>query len=651
MRCAEGPRCVSRRAACEWRAATRRVATLVALGISAAVAVAKPPPQARVDEIAALLDARPAGLGPMCADRRTWDALWQHPAYQAVVQAAERLRTEPLPEQPDELFLDFSRTGKRRPWERVASARRGRVKTLVLAECLEDRGRFVPALEQLVAVLCAEPTWVYPAHDPRLVNFRGERVDIDLGSSYVAGELALTRYLLGDKLGESTRTLIDATVRTRVLEPFRDMVLERRDANWWLTGTNNWNSVCLAGVTHAALALLEDRAERAFFVAAVEQYSRYFLQGFTADGYCSEGLSYWNYGFSRYATLAEAIRQATRGELNLLAVEAARLPAQFGSRVEILGDVYPTFADCPMNTKPDRTLVGYIDRTLGTGRPAGAERLTDPARGSLAEVLAFTDWHSTPSSAPTSRPAEPRPLRTWFAEAGVLIARPAADGAGRMGVAIKGGHNAEHHNHNDVGTFIVVVDDRPVLVDPGTEVYTARTFSDRRYDSKVLNSFGHPVPRVANTLQRTGREARGDVLKTDFTARQDTLVLDLRSAYAVPTLQRLEREFRYERGDVERLVVTDTVAFSGPEQFEIALVTFGEWSHVAPDRLRVEDDGRAVEVELLADGLALEITGAEINEDVRINRQPRRIAVRIAQPVPAARLTLRISPAARQNKP
>ena len=169
MRCAEGPRCVSRRAACEWRAATRRVATLVALGISAAVAVAKPPPQARVDEIAALLDARPAGLGPMCADRRTWDALWQHPA--------ERLRTEPLPEQPDELFLDFSRTGNRRPWERVASARRGRVKTLVVAECLEDRGRFVPALEQLVAVLCAEPTWVYPAHDPRLVNFRGERVD------------------------------------------------------------------------------------------------------------------------------------------------------------------------------------------------------------------------------------------------------------------------------------------------------------------------------------------------------------------------------------------------------------------------------------------------------------------------------------------
>ncbi|UCG17123.1 MAG: heparinase II/III family protein [Phycisphaerales bacterium] len=618
---------------------------------SAALAAVDAPPQSRVDEIAAMLDERPSGLGRPCADRRAWDGLARHKPFQAVVTAAEHLLDDPIPEQPDELYLDYSRTGNRKPWERVAHARRGRIKTLVVAECVENDGRFLPAFEQLVRALCAEPTWVYPAHDPTLGNFRGERVDIDLGSSYVAGELALARYVLGDKLGKETRALIDAKVRARVLDPFREMALGRREANWWLECTNNWNSVCLAGVSTAALSLVEDPTERAFYIAAAEQYSKNFLRGFTADGYCSEGLGYWNYGFGRYALLAEAIDQATHGGLNLMSVDASRLPAQFGSRVEIIGGVYPTFADCPMNTKPDRTLVTYVNRRLKLGRRAGEHERADPRRGSLAQTLAFTDWSGAPRSARKPHVSADPALRTWFEEAGVLICRPAGGKPGRLGVAIKGGHNAEHHNHNDVGSFIVVAGDRPVLADPGTEVYTARTFSSRRYESKVLNSFGHPVPVVAGALQRCGADARGRVLKADFTDARDTLVLDLHAAYAAETLQRLEREFTFERGDVERLVVTDTIELSQPASFEVALVTFGTWRQVTPHLLRVDDQGRAVDVELLTEGLEVAVTAEQIDENVRTKRKPTRIAIRTVQPVRAARLTMRISPVIAAAKP
>ena len=111
-------------------------------------------------------------------------------------------------------------------------------------------------------------------------------------------------------------------------------------------------------------------------------------------------------------------------------------------------------------------------------------------------------------------------LRSWFEDAGVLIARPAQDSDAVLGVALKGGHNAEHHNHNDVGSYVVVVKDRAVLLDPGSEVYTARTFSAQRYESKLLNSFGHPVPVVAGQLQQTGREAHAEVLATEFTDEQ-----------------------------------------------------------------------------------------------------------------------------------
>ena len=55
-----------------------------------------------------------------------------------------------------------------------------------------------------------------------------------------------------------------------------------------------------AGVTGAALALLPDKEERAYFVAAAEKYNVYGIKGYADDGYCSEGVGYYNYGFRAY---------------------------------------------------------------------------------------------------------------------------------------------------------------------------------------------------------------------------------------------------------------------------------------------------------------------------------------------------------------
>lgn len=42
--------------------------------------------------------------------------------------------------------------------------------------------------------------------------------------------------------------------------------------------------------------------------------------------------------------------------------------------------------------------------------------------------------------------------------------------------------NLERHNHNDIGQFIVYADGKPVIIDVGVETYTAKTFSERRYE-------------------------------------------------------------------------------------------------------------------------------------------------------------------------
>ncbi len=624
-------------------------APLIVLGIAVLVVVStmdavadEPPDPARVDEIAAMLPEGPEGLGRPITDRETWDALAATPAYQAVIARAEKLLDEPLPEQPDDLYLDFSRTGNRTRWQNVANQRRGRLAPLVLAECAENRGRFVPAIEELVAALAAERTWVMPAHDRSLANFNRERTDIDLASSALGWHLATANWLLGERLSAETRALIRANVEERILAPYRAMYSGERDPNWWMHTTNNWNAVCLAGVTGAALAQIDDGTLRAEFVAAAERYSQNFLNGFTPDGYCSEGLGYWNYGFGNYVLLAETVWQATGGGVDLMARPHVAAPATFGARIQIMGGVAPAFADCSINAHPDRLTMFYVNRRYGLGLAEYDSVDLSWTTGSLSNALIFGLPNSASRGQTIAGAEVGSMVRTWFGDAGILIARPGEGSDATLGVALKGGHNAEHHNHNDVGSYVVVVRDRAVLLDPGSEVYTARTFSGRRYESKLLNSFGHPVPVVAGQLQRTGRDAAAQVLESEFTAERDTLALDLRAAYAVEGLERLERSFVYDRTGAGSLIVTDIVEFAQPESFETPLITDGDWTRRDDGTLVVWDLDRAVRVSIDTGGAPWELVVDEIHEEAAA--QPTRLAVHLAEPVESAEITMRITP-------
>jgi hypothetical protein len=604
---------------------------------------------ARLEAVAKMLPASPTGVGRPASDRAAWEALGRRESYRDLIPRAEGLLGEPVPPLPDEVYLDFSRTGSRRRWQRAAGRRRWRLRALVLAECVEGRGRFLPAIEETLAALCAEKTWVMPAHDRSLANFRGERVDIDLGSSALAWDLATADHLLGSRLNGAARALIRREVGRRVLEPFRRMVTGEREGNWWLRTTNNWNAVCLAGVTGAALALEPSRQTRALHVVAAEAYSRNFLRGFPPDGYCTEGLGYWNYGFGHYVLLAETVRQATAGGVDLLRRDGIEAPAGFGARIEIAEGVYPAFADCRPGTRPDERTMWFVGRIFGLGVPRYRDYDPVGPGGGLAEAMLY----SFPNAASATEPARAgggRGIRTWFDHGGVLICRPAPDAAGGLAVALKGGHNAEHHNHNDVGSYVVVSGGQAVLVDPGSEVYTARTFSDRRYESRVLNSYGHPVPVVAGKLQRPGREARAEVLRADFQETGDTLALDLTSAYEEPALKSLVRTFAYDRRGAGALQVRDEVTFGEPRRFGTALVTFGRWETVRPGRLLVYDTESAVRVDIACEGAEFSVRAEPIREDLPGDHLPLRLGIELATPVTEASVTATITPAERPGR-
>lgn len=596
-----------------------------------------------IKDVASMLTEEPCGFGRPVSDRTSWETLARHDAFRYVIPNAEETISQPIPDLPDDLYLDFSRTGNRTRWQAVSGQRRSRVSGLALAECLEDRGRFLPAMEAIVRALCDERTWVMPAHDREQANFDGTTIDIDLGSAMLAWDLAMADYLLRQKLNSEIRRLVSDNIQCRIFKPFKDMVEGKREPNWWMTTTNNWNAVCLAGVTGSALALLESREQRAFFVTAAEMYSRHFLQGFTDDGYCSEGVGYWNYGFGHYLLLAEAIYQATRGGLDLLNDSRVETIAGYARGMEIINGVYPAFADCAVDAQPERRIMCFISRRLGLGMQPYESEDTTAAEGPLYTSMMYSFPNSASTRPQSQTSAEDRHLRTWFRAGGVLICRPQEQSDCALGVALKGGHNDEHHNHNDLGSY-VVVGRCAVLVDPGSEVYTARTFGERRYDSKVLNSFGHPVPVVAGQLQSMGEHADARLVRTEFTRETDTLALDIRSAYDVEELKTLTRTFVYSRENTGMLTVTDEVAFTSFRTFETALIIFGRWRQCPDGSIHITDNEDAVRVEISVSGSDFEIQAEELREDLTTPTLPTRLGIRLTQPVTGAVVTLRITP-------
>lgn len=592
---------------------------------------------ARVREIAKMLPEKPGLLGRPISDRAAWAEAAKRIDSENLLRRAEALLKTPIPDPSDELYLQCSKTGNRKNYERPYREIRSRLSMMALAECIENKGRFLDDFEKTARRMCRMPSWLYPAHDLSLVNFRQERFNVDLGVAHISNNMATAMYFLDDRISPDLRALMMANLRKRMVDSMIASYEAGAGLAWWMTATHNWNSVCLAQVTGAALQVLDSREERALFLAAAEYYSQNSLQGFSDYGYCSEGLGYWGYGFGNYARLADIVYVATAGKINLYDRPRVRPAALFPVHLEIAPGIWPAYADCGAFPRPDSRMLTVLNHRLGLG----LERYSDPVSLSAGVLTGDAALYAFDNPFPQMQtgPASDDEARFFFKDVGVLTARPGRNYPKcRLSVSLKGGHNGEHHNHNDVGSFVTVVGAGRVTLDPGGEVYTRWTFSSRRYQSELLNSFGHPVPVVAGELQRTGPQAAARVVGSEFTDARDTLTLDISRAYDVPELSKLERTWVYSREGMGSLDVLDSVAFHSPESFGTALVTVGSWEKTGDDTLRIVNGESGMDVRIDTGGVPFEIDARQVQGQSSANIEPVRIAIRLSRPVERAQV-------------
>ncbi|MEZ4725641.1 MAG: heparinase II/III family protein [Caldilineaceae bacterium] len=539
---------------------------------------------------------------PTIADRDAWAAL---PANlrQASVEEGEALLGYEWPALPATLFLQFARNGNRRNYEIPHFERRGKLNELVLAECVENQGRFLDDITNGIWAICEESFWGVPAHIGRQAAGKGlpdtREVIVDLFAAETGALLAWTSYLLGDRLDSVWSLLRDRIARAvdqRILTP----CLERDDYNWMgfdnpARRVNNWNPWICSNWLACTLLLEENEARRQESVFKILRTVDNFIDPYPRDGGCDEGPSYWGRAGASLFDNLELLYSATNGAIDVYGEPLIQEIGRFIHRVHIADDYYLNFADAPALVYPDAMLVYRYGLRIGDQEMAalgawlaerqevqsgGSDESAERKAGALKKRNVPTSMARrlpalfSLATLPTTPAAPPLPRDVWLPEIEVLVARDQAGATAGFFVAAKGGHNAESHNHNDIGNFVIYVDGKPVIVDAGVETYTAKTFSERRYEIWTMQSAYHSLlPTVDGVQQLPGAEYKATNVHYQADDGAATLTLDIAAAYPREAhIDRWQRTVTLQRG--KAVQIQDEYALSvQPATLQLSLVT------------------------------------------------------------------------------
>jgi hypothetical protein len=542
-----------------------------------------------------LADAAHALPVPPAADRRVWgpggsaDAV----AVADLLDCAETDRDEPWPVPLATAAARLHKDGDREGWESVVFARQRRLSRAAIAAAHhaddEHGDRWLGDVLDGVWLICEQSSWCWPAHDDAFAR-RGSVLPtvtepyLDLGAGEVVSLLSWIDQLLGDRLEArypGIRSRIRHEARVRVFDPF----VQRRDWKWLgLDGdVHNWNPWIHGNVLVAALRLLDDPAdadERASIVGlAIEGIDRY-VSVLPADGAIDEGYAYWWNGACRALEALDILRHATGGVLDASQIPALRETVAFPHRMHLGGDWYLNLADGQARVSAiqpwhalhraaraagDRDAAAHAASHRIVGTPAATEH---EGFGRLLRGITDTVWVEA------AQQTSPFPRDVWLPSTEVLLARENAGTSAGLAVAVKGGHNGEHHNHNDVGSFVVACDGVPVIVDAGRPTYTLQTFGPDRYDIWTMQSGWHNVPVIGGLEQRHGAQFAASGVEVSVRDDDASFALDLSGAY--PGAAPWQRTVRLDR-PARRIVIEDArTPFTGDAVTEVRMLLAGQ---------------------------------------------------------------------------
>ena len=403
-------------------------------------------------------------------------------------------------------MLEFSRNGNRSRHGAIYFGKRNRLAQAVVAECIEREGRFMEEIMNLVWSICEESWWVIPAHYGQYAQEGlpgSDAAYVDLFAAETGVLLAWTHYLLADELDK-----ISPVLNERILEEIDERILTpnlEHDDYWWMgvngRSLNNWTPWICSNWLATVLLCEKDAERKAKAAYKIMECLDRFLDPYPADGGCDEGPGYWGRAGASLFDCLELFDLGSSGKIDVWKNELVRNIGQYIYKVHIMDDYYINFADASAITRPAPTLIYRYGKKIKDEQMmafgswlAQRQKIFDgEIRDNLARKLAT--FQTLPEIEKTT-PKEAFVSQSWFPDLEVLVCRSDDPQGKGFFLAAKGGHNAESHNHNDVGSFIIYYDGKPVIIDVGVETYTKKTFSSQRYEIWTMQSQYHNLPTI-----------------------------------------------------------------------------------------------------------------------------------------------------------
>lgn len=462
----------------------------------------------------------------------------------AIQAQADKLLDEKLSVLPLSVFLKYEKCGDREEYEQLYMNYRKHLLVFLSMALWSEDEKWITAVEDTAWAICDMFTWEVPARFDLPLRFSEGRAKIGLFAAETAFSLCETLYLLEDRLSDMAKDRIRHEIRERIIEPYC-----KDDHDWSIDwGADNWSAVC-GGQCGMIVMYMGTKPEVDIAIKKSLKCMQMFLSSYKADGACLEGPLYWEYGFGFFCMFAAMVREYTNGEIDLFADEKVKNIARFGEDIYLDKNCVIPFSDSAHNFNFNLWLFAFLAEEYGIKIPDTkyAVRFGDEKRYRIPFFLRSMFLKATPE--PDS---QNKAELSVYKESQWYIKRTSD-----YILAAKGGFNAEPHNHNDVGSFVLFGNGEFVLDDLGWGSYEKGYFGEERYSFICASSFGHSVPIINGQGQLAGEDKKAVLLECS----ENEFKLDLSAAYKsdvqfvrsiLPGLNRVEIKDNFS-GNIQKL--------------------------------------------------------------------------------------------------
>lgn len=476
-----------------------------------------------------------------------WDDLSKNiseTARKYLIKEAEKYIGHSFPPIPATLFMDFKRTGNRVRFEEVYFAKRRALNALVLGEICEDKGRFIDDIINGIYSICEESAWQLPAHNsyvrdtPQNLLPDTDRPIIELFACETGALLSTISNVLRKKLDSVSEEIchrIDSELRKRIIAPYLN------EHFWWMGREDepmcNWTIWCTQNILLTVSQMDSEGLPYKDIIEKAAGSVDYFLKDYGDDGCCDEGAMYYHHaGLCMYITTA--LLDLTSGGAFKEATHNTKIRniAEYISNVHVHGNYYLNYADCAPILEPagvreylfgkmidSPALMSYAALDFKASMDNPDEHYLKDEINLVYRLLTIMHEKEILDYA-ENNPEQILASNLYYESAGVFVTRK-----GDVTLSVKVGDNDDSHNHNDTGSIILYTKNKPALIDVGVESYTAKTFSDKRYEIWTMQSGYHNLPTIAGHDQLPGPEYKAsDIVVSDD---KTSIEMDIKKAY------------------------------------------------------------------------------------------------------------------------